>query len=125
MSHVWCSPCKAQTVNSMTSAAPIENRFFRSRLRQFPNSTDGYNRRANYYVTKGQEDQSWFDKAVADFNKALKVAQKKDDVYVLRVRGSGHGAGFSQFGGNEMAKGGSSAEEILKKYFPAMKLENL
>ena len=51
--------------------------------------------------------------------------QKKDDVYVLRVRGSGHGAGFSQFGGNEMAKGGSSAEEILKKYFPAMKLENL
>lgn len=51
--------------------------------------------------------------------------QKKGDVYVLRVRGSGHGAGFSQFGGNEMAKGGSSAEEILKKYFPAMKLENL
>ena len=51
--------------------------------------------------------------------------QKKGDVYVLRVRGSGHGAGFSQFGGNEMAKGGSSAEEILKKYFSAMKLENL
>lgn len=51
--------------------------------------------------------------------------QKNGDVYVLRVRGSGHGAGFSQFGGNEMAKGGSSAEEILKKYFPAMKLENL
>ncbi len=25
-----------------------------------PNSTDGYIRRANYYVTKGQEDQSWF-----------------------------------------------------------------
>ena len=50
-------------------------------IRQFPNSTDGYIRRANYYVTKGQEDQSWFDKAVADFNKALKVAQKKDDVY--------------------------------------------
>ena len=40
---------------------------------------DGYIRRANYYVTKGQEDQSWFDKAVADFNKALKVAQKKDE----------------------------------------------
>ena len=51
--------------------------------------------------------------------------QKNDDVYVLRVRGSGHGVGFSQFGGNEMAKNGSSAAEILKKYFPAMKLENL
>ena len=24
-------------------------------IRQFPNSTDGYIRRANYYVTKGQE----------------------------------------------------------------------
>lgn len=49
--------------------------------------------------------------------------QKKDDTYYLRVRGSGHGVGFSQFGGNEMAKNGSSAEEILKKYFPEMKLE--
>ena len=51
--------------------------------------------------------------------------QKKDDVYYFRVRGSGHGVGFSQCGGNEMAKKGSSAEEILKKYFPAMKLKNL
>ena len=49
--------------------------------------------------------------------------KKKDDIYYLRVRGSGHGVGFSQFGGNEMAKNGSSAEEILKKYFPEMKLK--
>lgn len=48
---------------------------------QFPNNSDGYLRRATYYITKGQEDQAWFDKAVADFNQALKVAQKKDDVY--------------------------------------------
>ena len=48
--------------------------------------------------------------------------QKKDDIYCLRVRGSGHGVGFSQFGGNEMAKKGSCAEEILKKYFPEMEL---
>lgn len=48
---------------------------------------------------------------------------KKDDIYYLRVRGSGHGVGFSQFGGNEMAKNGSSAEEILKKYFPEMELK--
>lgn len=49
--------------------------------------------------------------------------KKKDDIYYLRVRGSGHGVGFSQFGGNEMAKNGSSAEEILKKYFPEMELK--
>jgi len=50
-------------------------------IRQFPMNADGYLRRANYYVAKGKDDQFWFDKAVADFNQALKVAQKKDDVY--------------------------------------------
>ena len=49
--------------------------------------------------------------------------KKKDDIYYLRVCGSGHGVGFSQFGGNEMAKNGSSAEEILEKYFPEMDLK--
>lgn len=50
-------------------------------IRQFPNNTDGYIRRAGYYINKGLKDFSWFDKAVADLNQALKVAQKKDDVY--------------------------------------------
>lgn len=50
-------------------------------IRQFPTNGDGYLRRANYYVAKGKDDQSWYDKAVADFNQALKVAPKKDDVY--------------------------------------------
>ena len=50
-------------------------------IRQFPGSTDGYIRRAGYYVAKGKEDQSYFDKAVADFNQALKISTKKDDVY--------------------------------------------
>ncbi len=48
---------------------------------QFPANADGYLRRANYYASKGKDDQTWYDKAVADFNQALKVAQKKDDVY--------------------------------------------
>ena len=30
---------------------------------------------------KSRDDQSWYDKAVDDFNRALKVAQKKDDAY--------------------------------------------
>lgn len=50
-------------------------------IRQFPANTDGYLRRANYYVAKGKDNHSLFDKAVADFNQALKIAQKKDDVY--------------------------------------------
>ena len=44
--------------------------------------------------------------------------KKKDDIYYLRVQWQAvDGVGFSQFGGNEMAKNGSSAEEILKRYF--------
>ena len=31
--------------------------------------------------------------------------------------------GFSQYGGNEMAKKGSSWEEILETYFPEMEVE--
>ena len=50
-------------------------------IRQFPANADVYLRRANYYAAKGKDDQAWYDKAVADFNQALKVAQKKDDVY--------------------------------------------
>ena len=50
-------------------------------IRQFPANADGYLRRANYSAAKGKDDQAWYDKAVADFNQALKVAQKKDDVY--------------------------------------------
>ncbi|MEY8687200.1 tetratricopeptide repeat protein [Bacteroides sp. AN502(2024)] len=50
-------------------------------IRQFPANADGYLRRANYYASKGKDDQTWYDKAVTDLNQALKVAQKKDDVY--------------------------------------------
>ena len=31
--------------------------------------------------------------------------------------------GFSQYGGNDMAGNGSSAEEILEYYFPEMKIQ--
>lgn len=50
-------------------------------VRQFPNSSDGYLRRANNYVVRGKDDQSYYDKAADDFKQALKVAVKKDDVY--------------------------------------------
>lgn len=48
-------------------------------ISHYPNSTEGYLRRANYFVTT--QDEASFDKAVADWNQALKVAKKKDDVY--------------------------------------------
>lgn len=50
---------------------------------QYPNSADGYMRRAANYVYQSKEDAS-MEKAVADMDKALSVAQKKDDVYYNR-----------------------------------------
>ena len=40
-----------------------------------------------------------------------------DNVFTFTTRGFGHGAGFSQYGANELAKSGSSAEEILHYYY--------
>ena len=40
-------------------------------------------------------------------------------------KGRGHGLGFSQYGGNEIAKEKKSAEEILEFYFPEMELVDI
>lgn len=37
-------------------------------------------------------------------------------------KGKGHGLGFSQYGGNEMAKNSKKEEEILEYYFPEMEI---
>ena len=42
---------------------------------------------------------------------------RKGENYVFTTKGNGHGVGMSQFGANEMAKSGSSYEEILYHYF--------
>lgn len=49
-------------------------------IKQYPNSTDGYIRRANIRVfpTKGDAD---LEKAATDMEQALKIAKRKDDVY--------------------------------------------
>ena len=39
--------------------------------------------------------------------------------------GKGHGLGFSQYGGNEMAKESANAKEILQYYFPEMDVLNI
>ncbi len=40
-------------------------------------------------------------------------------------KGKGHGLGFSQYGGNELAKEGKSWQEILDTYFPLMELTDV
>lgn len=49
-------------------------------IKTFPNSADGYLRRAGNYVF-ADKDENHMDKAAADLEHALKVAQKKDDTY--------------------------------------------
>ncbi|WP_455587205.1 tetratricopeptide repeat protein [Bacteroides sp.] len=49
-------------------------------VKQFPNSPDGYLRRASTLVFSVKDDGA-LDKAAADMERAMKVAQKKDDVY--------------------------------------------
>ena len=40
-------------------------------------------------------------------------------------RGKGHGLGFSQYGGNELAKNKSTYEEVLMNYFPEMEINDI
>lgn len=49
-------------------------------LVQYPNSADGYMRRANNYIYLSADEAS-MNKATADIEKALSVSQKKDEVH--------------------------------------------
>lgn len=49
-------------------------------VRQYPNSIDGYTRRANNWLLMAKGDAD-LQKAAADMDQALKVAKKKDEVY--------------------------------------------
>lgn len=51
--------------------------------------------------------------------------QKVGNQFRFLCKGKGHGLGFSQYGGNEMAKNGSTCAEILETYFPEMDLEEI
>ncbi|MFV0545370.1 MAG: tetratricopeptide repeat protein [Bacteroides sp.] len=48
-------------------------------VESYPNSSDGYLRRANQYLFLSKDDASYLDKASKDLEQALKVATKKDD----------------------------------------------
>ena len=81
------------------------------------------------YVTALTADGNWLEGetfrqgmhlASADFS-----VQKVGKMVRFLCKGKGHGIGFSQYGGNEMAKKGSSWEEILETYFPEMEVETV
>ena len=51
--------------------------------------------------------------------------QKSGDQVRFLSKGKGHGLGFSQYGGNQLAKEGKSWQEILNTYFPLMELTDV
>lgn len=51
-------------------------------IAKYPDSSDGYLRRAETYLSGNSKA---FDKAEADYSKALSVAKKKDDVYFTQA----------------------------------------
>lgn len=53
------------------------------------------------------------------------TVQKLNGKIRFLCRGKGHGLGFSQYGGNELAKEGKTYKEILTAYFPEMNQENI
>lgn len=53
------------------------------------------------------------------------TVQKIGDEFRFLCKGKGHGLGLSQYGGNELAKAGSTSQEILETYFPVMELQDI
>ncbi len=48
--------------------------------------------------------------------------QRVGEEYRLLCKGKGHGLGFSQYGGNEIAREGGKYQDILAVYFPEMEI---
>lgn len=71
-------------------------------------------------VLEGEAFRVGLGLASADF-----TLQRMEGEYRFLCRGKGHGLGFSQYGGNELAKEGKTYEEILTAYFPEMELEKI
>lgn len=59
-----------------------------------------------------------------DLASANFTIQKIGEEVRFLCKGKGHGLGFSQYGGNELARSGENWEQILKTYFPEMTLGN-
>lgn len=75
---------------------------------------------SGYTITKN-------DGTVVDSMKLLPSAffqvEKKGDVFIIKGGGFGHGIGMSQNGANEMAKQGSSYQEILQLFYQGVEIK--
>lgn len=68
----------------------------------------------------GAEVRNLLDLRSNNFN-----IEKKEKIYKFHVKGYGHGVGMSQTGANEYAKKGFSYKDILAKYYPNTKLQEI
>lgn len=94
---------------------------------QLPTSLIIKKRDSAGYVTALTADGSWIEgetfRQGMHLSSAAFSVQKVGEMVRFLCKGKGHGLGLSQYGGNEMAKNGSSWEEILETYFPEMEID--
>lgn len=93
---------------------------------QLPEALKVKEREESGYVVSLMADKKILEAEA--FAKGIKIPssdfsiQKVGNLVRFLSKGKGHGVGFSQYGGNEMAKEGKSWKEILNKYFPLMEI---
>ena len=96
--------------------------------RQLPKELEIKERDSAGYVLSLQADDKILEGEMFALGMGLPSSnfsiQKTGSKVRFLCRGKGHGLGFSQYGGNELAKDGSLWEEILEKYFPEMEISN-
>lgn len=93
---------------------------------QLPEALKVKEREESGYVVSLMADKKILEAEA--FAKGIKIPssdfsiQKVGNLVRFLSKGKGHGIGFSQYGGNEMAKEGKSWKEILNTYFPLMEI---
>ncbi len=94
--------------------------------RQLPKELEIKERDSAGYVLSLQADDKILEGEMLALGMGLPSSnfsiQKTGSKVRFLCRGKGHGLGFSQYGGNELAKDGSLWEEILEEYFPEMEI---
>ena len=94
--------------------------------RQLPKELEIKERDSAGYVLSLQADDKILEGEMFALGMGLPSSnfsiQKTGSKVRFLCRGKGHGLGFSQYGGNELAKAGSLWEEILEEYFPEMEI---
>lgn len=94
--------------------------------RQLPKELEIKERDSAGYVLSLQADDKILEGEMFALGMGLPSSnfsiQKTGSKVRFLCRGKGHGLGFSQYSGNELAKDGSLWEEILEEYFPEMEI---